>query len=153
MTRPSSDKQRAALKIAVGQLVDRIGGLESARAVLGLALSLISSYRSPAAEERHLPVDRLLDLELAAGEPIVTRFLANAHDCDLVPRGTAAALRDHVEMTDVAALIRDSGAVEANLLVAMADGRISHTEKLDLLPAIAAWRRAIDALQAKIEAA
>lgn len=63
-------------------------------------------------EDRHIPIDVLFDAELHFGDPVVTRFLADLHDCDLVPRAGKppaaeatidAFLRAHKESSDVLA--------------------------------------------------
>lgn len=65
-----------ALKAATRRLVDRCGGQESAAMVTRVSHQSLSRYRLADRADDFIPVDVLLDLELDAGEPFVTRVLA-----------------------------------------------------------------------------
>lgn len=64
-----------AIKAATRLLIRDAGGLELAAKVTRVERAELSRYENPAVE-RFLPVDVLLDLEAANGEPHVTRELA-----------------------------------------------------------------------------
>ncbi len=65
-----------ALKATTRRLVDACGGQESAASITRVAHQSLSRYRLPERAEDFIPIDVLLDLELDAGEPFVTRALA-----------------------------------------------------------------------------
>ncbi len=83
--RASAIEDRNALKTAFKQVVVMLGGLEAAASCTRVAKSQLSEYGSVQADERHAPIDVVLDLERIAGEPLITAALARAQGCLLLP--------------------------------------------------------------------
>jgi len=75
------------LKKAQDELIKHpeVGGPKAAAEVTRVDPARLSRYGSPH-ETTNAPVDVIADLEAKANAPIVTRILADLHDCDLVPR-------------------------------------------------------------------
>lgn len=110
---PAAVRDRA-LKIAFGELLGLVGGLEAAAGLCRVGKSTLARYASlsPADAECFAPVDVVRALEAVAGEAIVTTALATmadgtfvklpsvAHPADLF--GALAALSREVSDTTTA---------------------------------------------------
>lgn len=77
MARFHSEHTYLGLKAATRMLIREAGGVELAAKVTRVERAELSRYENPSTG-RFLPVDVLLDLESANGEPHVTRELARA---------------------------------------------------------------------------
>lgn len=87
MSGPRFQKERepASLKEAIAELINRCGGIEGAAKKTRVSRSQIARYSDPAHDDVHMPVDVVRALELACGEPIVTRYLASELGALLIP--------------------------------------------------------------------
>ena len=92
-----SPRERLILKRATRQLVERAGGPTEAAESCRPAASLLSRYCSESEEHEttFAPADVVKELELLAGEPIVTRALADLGGFDLVARKAVSASADY----------------------------------------------------------
>lgn len=124
---------REGLKTGVAVLLKRVGGLEAAASATRVGVSKLSEYQSRRMEDRHMPVDVVLDLEAIAGEPLVTAALARAAGYRLV-RIEAGETGDVV--SPVQAVTRDAGELAAQLMAAIADQEIT-ADEADGLAALA----------------
>lgn len=125
-------RERARLKDATRLLVERAGGPSEAAQHTRVAASLLSRYGSTAAEHEttFAPADVVAELQLEAGEPIVTRVLADVQGFDLVPRVKAEGSADyHGHDTD---LTRASCTLMMAFRDARADGKIDAAELMHL---------------------
>jgi hypothetical protein len=75
------------LKLKFGELLGRIGSLETAAPFCRVGKSTLARYASTASAdaEAFAPIDVVRDLEALAGEPIVTATLCEAADGVFVP--------------------------------------------------------------------
>lgn len=152
--RPSSDKQRHSLKLAVARAVDLIGAGTVAAALTRVNPTMLSAYAGTDGQyaERQAPIDVVLDLELAAREPVVTRTLAALQGFELVrgaalPAGTAAG----VDLADLARLHREAAEAVAAIMSGIADQKLTPAERKTILRELGELRQAIGAIEAKIE--
>lgn len=131
-----------ALKALWRDLVAACGGPCRAATITRGCQSRISEAMAPHATDRFPALDQVYDLELECGSPIVTRFMADRHDFDLVPRPGAPA-RPATLHHHLARLIVETADVEAGLATAIADGRLDPSERATL-------RREIDQAMAQL---
>ena len=78
-------EQAGRLKFATRRLIEKIGGLKNAVALDGRSDTTFSEYQAGACAS-FMPIDAVAALEADAGEPVVTRALADLVGFDLVPR-------------------------------------------------------------------
>lgn len=117
---------REQLKQATRKLIHGLGGLEAAALHTSVGKSLLSEYQFSHAE-RTMPIGVVADLEVAAGDPVVTRTLARLAGCALVPQETVApAPAAPVDL--VVALATDLGRFAAAVQAMEADGHRSAAE-------------------------
>jgi hypothetical protein len=89
---PYKPRPAGSLKAAVSALVAAAGGLDRAAERTRLSRSRIHACTDDAERDRHLPVDVLLALELQAGAPVVTRYLAAEQGCALLELAAPAGV-------------------------------------------------------------
>jgi len=65
-----------SLEQAVAELIAYFGNTSNAAANCRVSKKALGAYANPSDRERNMPIDVVCDLEMAAGEPIVTRRLA-----------------------------------------------------------------------------
>lgn len=75
------------LKQATAELVACLRGQARAAMLCGVSQTMVMKYTVDSEEfaDTTIPVGRLLSLELAAGKPFVTSFLAAENNCVLLP--------------------------------------------------------------------
>lgn len=115
----------AALKTAARRLVAAVGGLEAAASVCRHNKTALAAAYDPHQPDRFVPADVVADLELVAGQPIVTAVLARLSGHALVPVGAA----DGVEAQALVAVFRGSSEVGEAWAAALADARLSGGER------------------------
>lgn len=119
---PAAIRDRA-LKIAFGELLGRVGGLEAAAGLCRVGKSTLARYASlsPADAECFAPVDVVRALEAVAGEAIVTTALATMAD------GTFVKLPSVARPTDLfgalAALSREVSDTTTAICAGFNDGK------------------------------
>ena len=140
---------RAALKTAVRLTLHRLGGLDAAATCCRVGATNLQQYGSQAHPDRHIPADVILDLELIAGEPLITAALARAQGYRLEPV-TARQTGDVVSPAQ--RLGRAAAELSAQLLAALEDHSISPAERDVLLATAGQARQAADAVMASLHA-
>jgi len=126
-----------SLKAATRRLIERAGGPKHCTAVTrGRLESHFSEYGAAQAGDRFIAADQIADLEADVGEPILTRALADLHDCDLVPRSQAVTAKAPRLLDHVAAIGLETAALNAGMIAALSDGALSEPERASLAAAI-----------------
>lgn len=121
------------LKGAVTQLIEYCGGLDRAALMSRVSASSLARYSDPAEATSHIAADVALALEIAAGAPIVSRFMAAEQGFALVPSG-AEVMPVERRFADAAASI---AGMMSHYAAALADGQISEDERQQLLGDVA----------------
>lgn len=119
--------QYAALKNAFRRACQQSGGgLRELAGMTRLSAAQLSRF-GDLGSDQWAPLDVVVDLDSLAGEPIITRALAELLGYDLVPAaGEAFPLASPTH--HLAGLARESGDVLARLADALADGRLTKAE-------------------------
>jgi hypothetical protein len=120
-----SPVERSSLKTAARVLVLRVGGLEAAATVCRLEKSALAATYDPHRPDRTMPVDVVADLERVAGEPAMTRALAQLAGCILLPVDVAPG----PEASAIAAVLGGAGEVGRAWAQAMGDAALSDGER------------------------
>ena len=128
----SSEDQRQTLKTMWRLLLRRTGlGLEEIAADITRLSKPCLSKAGSTHDDYFAPVDAVLDLELAAGDPLVTRALARAQGFRLVPMDATAQGLDMMRAsTESTALLGD---LSRDVLAAINDGRVTVVEREKLI--------------------
>lgn len=108
-----------ALKAAFRRLTKAVGGQESAASITRVDFQGIGRY-GRAHEAMFVPVDVVADLEADAGDPLVTRAMADLQGHLLVPKPPAEGDPEWVE--HLGALGKEAGEAIARLSEAFAHG-------------------------------
>ncbi|OJU12731.1 MAG: hypothetical protein BGN85_08675 [Alphaproteobacteria bacterium 64-11] len=150
--RASTEDQRRALKAAVFRAIRFFGTAVAAAGITRVNEKRLCEYHVIQEEDRHCPVDIALDLDLAAGQPIITGALAMAQGYRLerIEARIGVGKPTFADLRRVVAEWRD---VELRAIDTLEDGAISPREKKDLRKEIAELRAALDEFEAKVEAA
>ncbi len=138
---------RAALKTAARVLIQRLGGIDAAATCTRVGRSNLAEYGSLHHPDRHMPVDVVADLEMIAGEPLVTAALARAAGFTLVPLALPAGGDAVLHLQRVA---RQSGTVLSSAVAALSDGTIDADEREALLAQLDDLRAAVGAAMAAL---
>ncbi|MER9710209.1 hypothetical protein NKJ13_08060 [Mesorhizobium sp. M0174] len=152
MSRSSSDKQRHSLKMAVARVIDLIGAGNLAETVTRVNATMLSRYIAPHEDDRHAGIDVVLDLEIAAGDPAVTRTLAALQGYDLV-KAEQKGTGQNLDLDDLQRLHREASEAVSAIMAGIADQTITPSAKKRILNELADLRQAIAAIEAKVEAA
>ncbi len=113
-----------SLKQAVTELIQAVGGLERAATLSRVSTTSLQKYADPDSE-RQMPVDVVGALEAAAGQPIVTTFLAAELGCAVESVGAG----DAIDLgADMATAMREAADVMQAGADALADGVIEPHE-------------------------
>ena len=116
-----------ALKAKVRTLVTELGGQEAGEEFTRVGHQTLSDYCNFKKPTSFMPADVILDLELTAGSPIVTRHLARAQNYELVP--VVAASGPVIDSQMIGRIAREFGDVMERAGSALADdGKISRIE-------------------------
>ncbi|WP_319773958.1 hypothetical protein [Breoghania sp.] len=122
LSRASSDKDRARLKLAVRRQVKACGGQETAALITRVGPQTLSDYGNHLSDrhrDAHCPLDVLLDLTLDGG-PVALVELCRIAGGVYVPLPTTGVASDWArEIGDVA---REGGEAVARLCEALAEG-------------------------------
>lgn len=113
----------------VWALLDQIG-ISVFATVSRVKHAELSKYGSQG-EERSIPVDVLLDAEIMAGNPMVTRLLAEMQGYDLVAKESPAG-GGGTTIERVLQAVKESGDVASAYLTAMADGTMDAADRQTL---------------------
>ena len=150
--RPSSDKQRNALKMAFRVSVDHGGGGKIVSDITRVTPPMISLYCAAHEQERFPAVDVALDVDLAVGEPINARALASAQGYDLVrmPENNGIG---RLGLGDLSNVMREAHDVERQLVEALDDGVITENERLSITKDIQDLMVVLSSIQRKVSCA
>jgi hypothetical protein len=149
-SRPSSDKQRLGLKMAVRRVIAICGDAKDVAQLTAVNASMLSLYCAPHEEDRHARIDVALDLDLAAGEPVIARALAAAQGYELV-RTSAVEGAGKIELGDLGRLRRESFEAEETMLASVAESQLTAAKRRKILKELADLRQAITSIEAKVE--
>ena len=148
MGRATSDADRLKLKAAFRRLAKRCGGLEAASMITRVHMARLGRYGTP-----HDPdfagIDVALDLELDAGEPLVTAAMAALNGCILIPIPRATG--DTRWLRRLSETARETGEAVAALGEALADGEITADEAPALRAEVADAIRALARVDAALK--
>lgn len=139
--------KRAALKTAARVLIQRLGGIDAAATCTRVGRSNLAEYGSLHHPDRHMPVDVVADLEMIAGEPLVTAALARAAGFTLVPLALPSGGDAVLHLQRVAG---QSGTVLSSAVAALSDGTIDADEREALLAQLDDLRAAVGAAMAAL---
>ena len=104
----------------------------------------LHNYTDPDKETYFIPVDVVADLELEAGKPIVTEFLAGLLNYRLVPISAGPDSGKLGTMT--ARLGKEAAEYFSNISEALEDGTVSREEAQSALSELADVAQAVDSL-------
>lgn len=138
-----SNETYERLKGAARDLVGAAGGPRRCQGITRGTESLLSRYGARQ-EEVFAPIDVIADLEKDAGEPIVTRLLAELSGHLLVPVPTATG--DMNWKAHLFGLLSEGGEVGLGLSEATLDDDVSRAEAKALLPKVTAAQVVLAAL-------
>jgi hypothetical protein len=142
MSRQIPQRDADALKAASHTLVDKAGGVAKAAQLTATSHSRLSEAASPWHDNRWLSLIHIADLECAAGEPVITRALAQLSGFVLVPAGRQIPQDFHQHLAHI---IIETSDVESLLATALKDGVVSRAEAQR---GVQETQQAIDRLQA-----
>ncbi len=139
----------ASLEQAVAVLLGRFTKLLDAAGYCRVGPKHLSAYANPNSPDRHMPVDVVLDMEGAAGDPVVTRCLAAQQSYVLfrLPAVRACRLWDRHHRQ----VVKEGSIVFVKLTEALEDGRISRREAADLLVEVDGALAAFAALRSSLD--
>jgi len=103
--RYSTEAQRRDIKLRTRDLVRANGGLEAAAEHTRLERAALGNHQSPDRPGVYMPADVVLDLELRAAEPLITRALAQHQGYTLVAA-------EPLDGADVSSVVRQAVAGE-----------------------------------------
>lgn len=140
------------LRTAFRRLVKAVGGVEAGAGMTRVSKTTLATYYDRnSVPQAWAPMDVIIDLEDAAGEPLVTRELARALGYELVPAVDEPQSAGMVDLLRIVAEDSDAGGRFAGLVLQVTrDGRLDPHE-IDVLVQRAAdrarfWDRAHDDL-------
>lgn len=119
LIRPSSDHDRAALKLAVKRLLKCAGGQAHAAEATRVSTAQLNGYANPHMPDCHMPIDILADLTIDADCAVVLEALCRIGNGAFVPlpRAGARGRWGH----EVGEAVREGAEAAAALCAAMAD--------------------------------
>ena len=121
------ERDYLALKASTRGLLKLAGGQEAASSATRVGQQALSRYGAASEPEAFAPIDVIADLEAETGEPVVTRALAHLAGFDLVSRekGDGQPLPRRL-----GCIAKEAGDVVASLANALADGTVTHAERV-----------------------
>jgi len=137
----------AALKSATRGLIRATGGLENARAVTRVSVPHIARYGDVKDMTAFMPIDVVLDIEAALGEPIITRELARLQGHVLLSL-PAVQGDDGPWGKEIGEIARECGDVLSAAGTAFAQGGVITADEIRTLNIVGQVNEAIEALVA-----
>lgn len=123
--------ERISLKLATGEMIKGVGGLEAAAGFCRVGKSVLHEAQSLNCPDRFVPVDVLADLEPLArdreGWPHVTRALCHQMGGVFVPVPQAMPSREDL-LGSVGRLAKEAAEVTQTICSAVADGTVDAGE-------------------------
>lgn len=156
MSRPSSDKQRDSLKMAVARGVDALGGGKIVAGFTRVKAAMLSLYVATHEVDRHAGIDVAFDIDKAhvdaGAEPPILSTYATLLGYSLAAM-EASTDASGVTLSDMARLDREAFEARATIYDSLADGKFTPAEKRKALKELADLEAVIAAIKAKVEAA
>jgi len=120
----------AILKTATRRLVRAAGGVESAASATRVGKSILSDYQNPALTDHFMPIDVAAELEGDTGTDHVTQAMCRLAGGYFVRNKAGNIVDFSAHMPELGKSI---GEVWSQTAVALADGKISDSERHDLI--------------------
>lgn len=136
-----------AVKAAFAELVELLGGPTRAEKHTRVDAGRLSRYCAPR-DPLYPPVDVVMDLEAQAGEPIVSRVMADIAGFALVTKAEARPAPDYVK--HLGEVGEDAGGVLAALSGAISGG-VNDKEAAAILPKVREAATTMAALETALE--
>lgn len=151
--RKTTGPVRQALKAAVRRALILAGGGDSVQYATRVKAPALSRYASSQEEhqENHCPIDVALDLDLEAGQPVITTLMARAQGYDLHPT-EPAIYSDIPWCSKLGAIARQDGLLHGMIGEALADGQINALEAKCIVDEIDRHMDQLRSLRARVEA-
>lgn len=149
---PQRDYDRLA--VATHQLVDhdKVGGCKRAAQDITRGDAARLSRYGNKHETMRAPIDVVADLEAAAGEPVVTRVLADLAGYHLVPKCVASADRADV-LNHLSATMARFSVLHQEAMAAIADDTVDELEKLAIRGSIKLMQQQLACFERDLEPA
>lgn len=116
-----------ALKLATGELVHALGGIEGAAASIEKGKSVVGRWANRNDPDHFIGVADLVNLELIAPRPVVTELLCKMAGGLFVPNVDLAADEGSLSWL-VMQLSKELGGLSGEIASALADGMVSDAE-------------------------
>lgn len=129
--RPTTGGFLRGLKAVVRRTIELAGGVSSFEHVTRVKAPVLSKYGSPT-DEKHIPVDVLMDLLLDTRNHAVLSYMAAELGLKLVPLELEPKGADLPGMDEVAGIFRNSSELVDAIVAAVSDGKISAAENRDI---------------------
>ncbi|TBZ94489.1 phage regulatory CII family protein [Rhizobium leguminosarum] len=148
-----SEKAYRSLKCVCSVAYDLAGGNTLFQHSTRVVVSQLSKYASlnQDDEKSYMPIDVAVDLDRAAGSPIITGTMAQLLGFRLEPLTATAAEADKLSERDAHKLLAEAMDVSQALLAAFADGRIDALERKRLRVELREVIRAAETILAKLD--
>jgi hypothetical protein len=148
-----SEKAYRSLKCVCSVAYDLAGGNTLFQHSTRVVVSQLSKYASlnEDDEKSYMPIDVAVDLDRAAGSPIITGTMAQLLGFRLEPLASTAAEADKLSERDAHKLLAEAMDVSQVLLAAFADGRIDALERKRLRVELREVIRAAETILAKLD--
>ncbi|MGO7901597.1 phage regulatory CII family protein [Rhizobium ruizarguesonis] len=148
-----SEKAYRSLKCVCSVAYDLAGGNTLFQHSTRVVVSQLSKYASlnQDDEKSYMPIDVAVDLDRAAGSPVITGTMAQLLGFRLEPLSAAVAESDKLSERDAHKLLAEAMDVSQALLAAFADGRIDALERKRLRVELREVIRAAETILAKLD--
>lgn len=127
MSAMGRDARGRALKLATGELVQALGGIEGAAASLEKGKSVVGRWANRADPDHFINIADLVALELLSPRPVVTELLCKMAGGLFVPHVDLAADEGSLAWM-VMQLSKELGDVSGEMAGALADGQVTARE-------------------------
>lgn len=148
-----SEKAYRSLKCVCSVAYDLAGGNTLFQHSTRVVVSQLSKYASlnEDDEKSYMPIDVAVDLDRAAGSPVITGTMAQLLGFRLEPLSAAVADAEKLSERDAHKLLSEAMDVSQALLAAFADGRIDALERKRLRVELREVIRAAETILAKLD--
>lgn len=147
--RPTTGGFLRGLKAVVRRTIELAGGVSSFEHVTRVKAPVLSKYGSPT-DEKHIPVDVLMDLLLDTRNNAVLSYMAAALGFKLVPLEAEPMGADLPGMEEIAGILRKSSELIDAIIAAVSDGKICAAENRDINKKLDVLVQYVRALQRQV---
>ncbi|WP_414832166.1 hypothetical protein [Afifella sp. YEN Y35] len=150
--RPTSLADRARLKSATDRALREAGGAECVQHATRVRHPALSKYASSGDDfaDRFMPLDIALDVDRAAGRPIILATLAALQGYELRPFGESEEAPRPDWSALLAGVTRETAEASVALLEALSDGKIDTRERKHCLVEVEEASHALLRLQKRL---